>query len=162
MAQNSQITFETEVSTETQSEIEEHHGHEEHSLSLVQLKVLFLLLILIAALAAFLPLKLAKLKPNTPALGYLNCVAAGLFLCIAILHMLPESVEAYHSWVEHEGIEKPFNLPYLCVFFGYMLVLLVDKVLVEAIVKRVAQKNTPIILHAVKEQNEAPAGKVSA
>lgn len=88
------MTTHLQITEETRRlESEEHDEHGEHSLSLVQLKVLFLILILIVGFSAFLPLKFSKLKPNSLALGYTNCVTAGFFLCIAILHMLPESAE---------------------------------------------------------------------
>jgi zinc transporter ZupT len=81
--------------TSTQRALEaDDHGHEEeHGISLTGLKVLFMFLILVAGLMGFLPLRIARLKPDSPALGYLNCATAGLFLCIAVLHMLPESAE---------------------------------------------------------------------
>lgn len=70
------------------------HGHdEEHGMSLIGVKVLFMFLILIAGLMGLLPIRIARLKPNSPILGYTNCATAGLFLCIAVLHMLPESAE---------------------------------------------------------------------
>lgn len=50
---------------------------------------------------------------------------------IALVHMMPESVEMYTHYGEEHDIEEPFPLPYFCLFLGYMLILLVDKVIVD-------------------------------
>ena len=66
----------------------------------------------------------------------MNCFAAGMFLSIALMHMLPESVEMFFAWAEHEGIEEPFQLPYCTLFVGYLIPLFVDKVIVHNVVEK--------------------------
>ena len=153
------------ASTSRALEADDHGHEEEHGMSILGLKVLFMVLILVAGLMAFLPLRIARFKPNSPALVYTNCATAGLFLCIAVLHMLPESAEQYHAWAEHENIEKPFPLPYLCVFLGYVSVLFVEKVVVETCVKRISSKNTtvdPSVNHRERKSSETSVYALSA
>ena len=64
-------------------------------------------------------------------LSYLNCFSAGMFLAIALIHMMPESVEAHREWALHEELEEPFPLPYCMMFVGYLIVLLVDRVIMH-------------------------------
>jgi zinc transporter ZupT len=83
----------------------------------------------------------------------MNSFAGGVFLAMAFIHILPESVEQYNEAMEEEepavatgksasaatAAEKDhdheehgahiFPLPYLLFFVGYMMVLLIDRVL---------------------------------
>ena len=65
-------------------------------------------------------------------LSMLNCFSSGLFLGMALVHMMPETVEIYEGWAEHEGIERPFPLPYVGFFLGYVLILAVDRVIAKS------------------------------
>ena len=58
-------------------------------------------------------------KEGLAALG--NCFAAGVFMAVSQIHLLPESAEAL------EGVGAPeLNLAFLCCVLGYSLLLLVD------------------------------------
>jgi solute carrier family 39 (zinc transporter), member 1/2/3 len=72
-----------------------------------------------------------KLKKSEAMLSYLNCFSAGMFLAIALIHMMPESVEQHREWALHEELEEPFPLPYCMMFVGYLIVLLVDRVIMH-------------------------------
>jgi zinc transporter ZupT len=48
--------------------------------------------------------------------------------------MLPESVEIYNEWAEAHEIESPFPLPYIMLFLGNMLILLIDRVIMHKII----------------------------
>lgn len=87
---------------------EEHEEHEEHGLGLVGIKVIFIFVILLISSASILPLRLKKAQTHENTLSYMNCFAAGMFVSIALIHMLPESVEMFYAWAAHEGIEEPF------------------------------------------------------
>ena len=50
------------------------------------------------------------------------------FMAIALIHVLPEEIEA---WNEIAGSEKVFPLPELLAFMGYTLILVLDKVLFD-------------------------------
>jgi len=51
---------------------------------------------------------------------------------MSLVHMMPEATEIYAIWAAKEGIEKPFPLPYVGFFMGYMLILGVDRVAAKA------------------------------
>ncbi len=49
-------------------------------------------------------------------------------MAISLAHILPEAVEQYDHYTEDEEIEDPFALPYIMLFVGYALILLVEQV----------------------------------
>jgi len=51
---------------------------------------------------------------------------------MSLVHMMPESAEVYLMWAAEEGIERPFPVPYVGFFCGYLLILGVDRVLAKA------------------------------
>ena len=57
-------------------------------------------------------------------------------MAIALIHMLPESVEDYEEWATNQNIIHPFPLPFCCVFIGYIIVLCVDRVIVHNIMEK--------------------------
>lgn len=63
-------------------------------------------------------------------LGIANSFAGGVFLAIALMHIMPEMIE---TWSEelNPGAEKLFPLPELLVFVGYTIILVIDKVLFD-------------------------------
>lgn len=64
-------------------------------------------------------------------LGVANAFSAGVFLAIALIHILPEEVEGWDNIMTEKGIDDPFPLPYLMVFLGYTLILILEKVLFD-------------------------------
>jgi hypothetical protein len=48
---------------------------------------------------------------------------------MAVVHILPEASEIWDTWAKQNDVENPFPLPYLCYLLGYVLILLVDKVI---------------------------------
>ena len=102
-------------------------------LSLRGLKIVWAVVILAVSCAWLLPMKIEKISKSHAIMSYLNCFAGGMFLSISFVHMLPESVEQYSAHIKEHEIEKPFPLPYVCLYLGYMLVLLIDKVIVPAL-----------------------------
>lgn len=65
-------------------------------------------------------------RENPKILGVANAFACGVFLAIALIHILPE--EAGEWTALHPNATNLFPLPYLLVFLGYTLILFVDKV----------------------------------
>jgi zinc transporter 1/2/3 len=62
-------------------------------------------------------------------LGIANSFAAGVFLAIGFVHILPEEAG---NWAElHPDAENLFPLPYFLMFCGYTLILILDKVLFD-------------------------------
>jgi len=60
-------------------------------------------------------------------LGIANSFAAGVFLAIAFVHILPEEAG---NW-EELGYNTPFPLPYFLMFMGYTMILIIDKVMFD-------------------------------
>ena len=81
-----------------------------------------------------------------------NSFSGGLFLAIALVHILPDVVKEYDEYTHvhedpvngtislqgmprltHGGDEaEPFPLPFVLVFAGYTFILLVDKVMFDS------------------------------
>ena len=62
-------------------------------------------------------------------LGIANSFAAGVFLAIAFVHILPEEAG---NWAElNPDNPEPFPLPYFLMFCGYTLILISDKVMFD-------------------------------
>ena len=66
-------------------------------------------------------------------LGIANAFAAGVFLGIAFVHILPEMTEEWNELSEAKnGVgSKVFPLPNVLVIVGYTLILIIDKVLFD-------------------------------
>ena len=65
-------------------------------------------------------------RENPKVLGVANAFACGVFLAIALIHILPEEAEEWS--LEHPDATNLFPLPYFLMFCGYTLILFVDKV----------------------------------
>lgn len=70
---------------------------------------------------------LLKNHLNEKMLGVMNCFAAGIFLVIAFMHLLKEATE---DLTGEGGVTYP--LAPLLAIVGYLLVLMVDKVMVDS------------------------------
>jgi len=69
-------------------------------------------------------------RENPKILGIANAFASGVFLAIALIHILPEEAELWDEIVAKMDPvpENPFPLPYFLMWAGYTLILIVDKV----------------------------------
>lgn len=63
------------------------------AISLKGLKIIWMVVILAISCLWILPMKIEIISKSHAVMSYLNCFAAGMFLSIAFVHMLPESVE---------------------------------------------------------------------
>lgn len=109
-------------------------GHEEHGhgeLSVRDLKIILIFVMFIVTFAGVLPVRIPCIMESEAMLSYLNCFAAGMFLAIALIHMMPEAVEQHREWAEQKEMANPFPLPFCMMFVGYQLVLLVDRVIMH-------------------------------
>jgi zinc transporter 1/2/3 len=106
--------------------------------------VCIVVLFFIALGAGLVPIKVKACARNVEVLGIANAFAGGVFLSIALMHILPEAVETYEHYLnpDHDHYFKwksgvpnhgdaAFPVPYFLVFCGYVLILLVDKVLFD-------------------------------
>ena len=101
------------------------------SLSVKELKVIMIFVIFVVSLAGILPLKIKAINNSESGLSYLNCFSAGMFLAIALIHMMPESVSEYKDYTDENVTGEPFPLPFCCMFIGYLIVLLMDQVIMH-------------------------------
>ena len=120
---------------------EDHDDHEaemlggaegESSLDIQSFKIIILFAMIACVGLGFIPKAWGKCRDNEYTLSFLNCFSAGIFLAMSLVHMMPESAEMYADWALDEGIERPFPLPYVMFFMGYMLILAVDRVAARA------------------------------
>ena len=86
-----------------------------------------------AFFAGIIPTCSSKVRESPKILGIANAFAAGVFLAIALMHILPEQVETWADYtIERKGADaKIFPLAELVTFFGYTFILLIDKVLFD-------------------------------
>src|SRR5688572_1293471 len=89
---------------------------------LLDLKIGFIFFIwLWAFMSGVLPLKIKSCRDSQKFLSLASAFSGGVFLAMALIHILPEAVESYYNDVK-EGDTGAFPLPYLLVFCGYTLV----------------------------------------
>lgn len=65
-------------------------------------------------------------RENPKVLGIANAFASGVFLAIALIHILPEEAELWADM--YPNAENLFPLPYFLMWCGYTLILIIDKV----------------------------------
>lgn len=129
-------------------------------------KLLMLAAMIIVCFLGLIPLRIPTSKNSKVILSYLNTFSAGIFIAMALLHMLPEANNIYLEWIkglhdaeeaaeEHEEGEEEdhdehgegegeeaFPLPFTMVIFGFILVLLLDRVIMAKMrVKSSTSKN---------------------
>ena len=121
--------------------VDPHAGHNhgshddddhEEGLSVNAFKIIMLFMMILCVGFGVIPKVWPACQKSENALSFLNCFSAGIFLGMSLVHMMPEATEIYAIWAAKEGIEKPFPLPYVGFFMGYMLILGVDRVAAKA------------------------------
>jgi zinc transporter ZupT len=70
-------------------------------------------------------------------IGIANAFSGGIFLCVALLHLLPESSEIFEEYFDHpheqdEKEHKHFPMSFLLALCGYSLILMIEKVIFES------------------------------
>ena len=105
---------------------------EEGKTNLKAFKIWVTIIFFIICFAGLVPKVWKGCANNDTALSLLNCFSGGLFLAMALVHMMPEGTHLYEDWAKKAEIEDPFPLPYATFFLGYLLVLLVDRVIAKS------------------------------
>ena len=86
-------------------------------------------------LAVILPTRIPVCKRNPAMLGIANAFGGGVFIAIAFMHILPEANEDYaeicHDFLGIPEDKDCYPLPYFLYFAGYVLILLLDKVMFD-------------------------------
>ena len=114
------------------------------------LKLAFIPLIFLVALGfGILPAKVKSCGRNPKFMSMANSFSGGLFLAIALVHILPDVVKDWNEYNEKAKVtsaasresftsfngeedNEPFPLPFILVFCGYTFILLVDKVMFDS------------------------------
>ena len=112
---------------------DDHHDEEDSgiAMSLDGFKMLMAFLMLLCVGGGVIPRLWKRCRDSEAALSYMNCFSAGLFLGMALVHILPEAVHIYDAWAICENHEDPFPLPYVLFYVGYLLILAVDKMVAD-------------------------------
>ena len=86
-----------------------------------------------AFVAGLVPTWSSSCRESPKILGIANSFAAGVFLAIAFMHILPEQSEIWtdHTIAEKGENAKIFPLAELITFLGYTFILILDKVLFD-------------------------------
>ena len=98
-------------------------------------KILKLIFIFLAFFEAFfmgiIPVKSKTFKDSPKILGIANSFAGGVFISIALLHILPEQSEAEldDDFKEQYG---DYPIAFLFTVMGYTIILILDKILIDA------------------------------
>ena len=90
-----------------------------------------------------IPVKVKRCRNSVTALGVANAFAGGVFIAIALLHIMPEAAEAWGTYAcetwpevdEHTGESECghyYPVPYLLAVVGYAMILVLDKVLFDS------------------------------
>ena len=104
------------------------HNDDEGMDSVSAFKYTMLFVMILCCGLGLIPKGCGACSNSTNTLSMLNCFSAGIFLTMALVHMMPEGAELYDIWAKKNEIERPFPVPYVAFFFGYMLVLSIDRV----------------------------------
>ena len=100
---------------------------EDEGINVVAFKIWMTIAFFLLCIIGLIPKAWPACSRSETALSLLNCFSAGIFLAMALLHMMPEGVELYNLWVRVNEVEEPFPLPYTMFLAGYILVLFVDR-----------------------------------
>ena len=136
------------MSTTTETHDEHDELDHEGKFNIKTFKIIMLFVIFLCSLSGVLPKLIPAIARNNTVLSFLNCFSAGIFLGMALFHIIPEGAEQYESWATEKGIEKPFPLAYVLIFVGYLIVLAVDRVIAGFLLKLTGKENEAHIGHS--------------
>lgn len=97
-------------------------------------KISFIIVAFLEALiAGFIPTWVESCRENPKVMGVANSFAAGVFMAIAFMHLTPEMIDEWTELKNPDGEEdvKIFPLPEMLIFIGYVIILIIDKVLFD-------------------------------
>ena len=106
-------------------------------MNLTVLKAILMVVMLLMHLLGLIP----TIKCNTSCciskepLSFLNCFAAGIFLSMALVHMLPEALEIHSSWAKKQKIDRAFPIPVVIFIGGYLLVMAFERAITSRYAK---------------------------
>jgi len=136
------------MSTTTETHDEHDELDHEGKFNIKTFKIIMLFVIFLCSLSGVLPKLIPAIARNNTVLSFLNCFSAGIFLGMALFHIIPEGAEQYESWATEKGIERPFPLAFVLIFVGYLIVLAVDRVIAGFLLKPTGKENEAHIGHS--------------
>jgi zinc transporter 1/2/3 len=80
-----------------------------------------------------LPVKVDAIRTSAKWSGIANSFAGGIFLSLALLHLMPESAELMNAAC---GGECAYPFAYLIILLGYVVILIIEKVVFNGHHKR--------------------------
>lgn len=95
-------------------------------------KIIFSVVMFLEVFLGLIPAKCEACRKSVYPLSFLNCFSAGIFLSIAFVHILPDTTGEYMEWAAEEGYDEAFPLPTFMAMVGYVLILLIDKVIAHS------------------------------
>ena len=98
-------------------------------MTLETFKIILTICMFLVVYLGLIPAKVDWCAKSEVPLSFLNCFASGLFLAMAVIHILPEAAEIWEGYAKSQDMENAFPLPYLMYLVGYILILWVDKVI---------------------------------
>jgi len=80
------------------------------------------------------PVKVKSFRESPKILGVANAFSGGVFLAIALMHIMPEQTSSYADpdAVDISDELRDFPMPYLILVGGYTLILVIDRVLFDS------------------------------
>ena len=96
------------------------------------LKIIFIFVALIEAIVlGLIPVYCKSFSESPKILGVANAFSGGVFLAIALMHIMPEQAGEWKEMVENGDVNTTFPLPFFLMVAGYTLILIIDKVLFD-------------------------------
>ena len=77
------------------------------------------------------PVKVKSFRESPKILGVANAFSGGVFLAIALMHIMPEQTEAYSNADINKDL-RDYPMPYLLLVAGYTFILVIDRVLFDS------------------------------
>jgi len=79
-----------------------------------------------------IPVYSKKFSESPMILGMANAFSGGVFLAIALMHIMPEQADTWKEMQDKvDGIKTKFPLPFFLMVAGYTLILIIDKILFD-------------------------------
>lgn len=96
-------------------------------------KIVFILVCWCEAFfAGIFPTLSKSCRENPKILGIANAFASGVFLAIALIHILPEEVDIYYNELNADkDWGDLFPVPFFLMWAGYTIILVLDKVMFD-------------------------------
>lgn len=105
-----------------------------------ELKVLYIVVLFLEAnLLGLIPVFSKTCTQSPRVMGLANAFSGGVFLAIAMMHILPEQASNYAALMP-----DAFPLPFFLTVCGYVLILLIDRILFNAHLKVVKAKQAGV------------------